>query len=184
MIKEGVIVKSHLDGALADLNISPKNRFLYFAADLEPECRLLGRTYFPAACEKGLFYLQKRSDKGFFMMIEASQIDVAGHSNVSEVVIDELLEFDEAIGKMLNFAEKNQETLLIVTADHETGGFAIVGENKKGEPEISFVSKDHTAMMIPVFAYGPGSENFNGVYDNTEINHKMKEVLKINQSTR
>ncbi|MBK8504994.1 MAG: alkaline phosphatase [Saprospiraceae bacterium] len=184
MVKKEVIVKSHLDGELADLNISPRNRFLYFAADLEPKQRLAGRTYFPAACEKGLTFLKKRSDKGFFMMIEGSLIDVAAHANFSEIVIDELLEFDKVVGKMLDFAIKDQETLLIVTADHETGGFAIVGENKKGEPEFSFVSKDHTAAMIPVFSYGPGSENFTGVYDNTEINKKMKEVLKINGTTK
>lgn len=181
MRKEQVTVKSYLDGELADLTISPKSRFLYFTADLEPLSRSAGRTYFPSACERGLTFLQKRSDKGFFMMIEGSKIDAAGHANASEIVIDELLEFDEMIGKMLDFAEKDRETLVIVTADHETGGFAIVGEDEKGEPRISFISKDHTAAMVPVFAYGPGSENFTGVYDNTEIHRKMRQILKLQE---
>jgi alkaline phosphatase len=184
MRKDQVIVRSYLDGELADLAISPKSRFVYFTADLEPLSRSAGRTYFPVACERGLTYLQKRSDKGFFMMIEGSKIDVGGHNNVSEMVIDELLEFDEMIGKMLNFAQKNGETLVIVTADHETGGFAMVGEDEKGDPQISFVSKYHTATMIPVFAYGPGSENFTGVYDNTEIHRKVRQILKLKEPRR
>lgn len=184
MIDDQVIVKSYLDGELADLSISPKSRFLYFTADQEPLTRSAGRTYFPTACERGLTHLQRRSDKGFFMMIEGSKIDVAGHSNISEMVIDELLEFDEIIGKMLNFAQKNGETLVIVTGDHETGGFAIVGEDEENMPQISFVSKYHTATMIPVFAYGPGSENFTGVYDNTEIHRKMRQILKLQEPRR
>jgi alkaline phosphatase len=81
---------------------------------------------------------------------------------------------------MLDFAIRDGETLLVVTADHETGGFAVVGQDKKGEPLISFISKDHTATMVPVFAYGPGSSSFAGIYPNSEIPHKMKQVLKIN----
>lgn len=182
MMNQQVIVKSYLDGELADLTISPQRRFIYFTADSEPLSHSAGRTYFPLACERGLTYLQRRSDKGFFMMIESSQIDWGGHANVSEMIIDELLEFDDVIGKMLNFAEKDRETLLIVTADHETAGFSIVGEDKKGAPRVSFVSKDHTAMMIPVFAFGPGSENFTGMYDNTEIHKKIKQVLQLKET--
>jgi len=176
---KGVVVKSYLDGALADLTISPQNRFMYLTADSEPLSRSAGRTYFTTASERALPFLEKRSEQGFFLMIEGSQIDWGGHANVSDLVIDELLEFDEVVGKMLNYADKNRETLVIVTADHETGGFAIVGETKKGGPQISFISKTHTGTMVPVFAYGPGSEHFSGIYENTEIPKKIKKILKI-----
>ena len=174
-----VIIKSYLDGEITDINISSQKRFVYFTADSEPLSHSAGRSYFQPACERALTFLGRRSEKGFFMMIEGSQIDWGGHANVDEMVIDETAEFDQVVGKMLDFAEKDGQTLLVVTADHETGGFSIVGENKKGEPEISFISKDHTATMIPVFAYGPGSELFAGIYENTEIHQKMIQALKL-----
>lgn len=177
--QKDVIVKTYLDGDISDLNISPQKRFIYFSADGEPLSHSAGRTYFLPACERGLIFLERRSDKGFFLLVEGSQIDWGCHANVDEMVVDELIEFDKVIGKMLDFAEKDGETLLIVTADHETGGFAITGQDDKGKPVIEFISKDHTATMVPVFAYGPGSSNFGGVYENTEIHDKILKVLKI-----
>ncbi|MCB0689682.1 MAG: alkaline phosphatase, partial [Saprospiraceae bacterium] len=113
------------------------------------------------------------------LMIEGSQIDWGCHANVDELVIEEIKEFDRVIGKILDFAEKDGETLVVVTADHETGGFSLVGENQKGEPKGSFVTKYHTATMVPVFAYGPSSEMFAGVYENTEIHNKILEAIQI-----
>jgi len=88
-----------------------------------------------------------------------------------------LLDFDKTIGGVLEFAEKDGETLVIVTADHETGGMAINQGSKMNRLKLSFSSGKHTAALIPVFAYGPGAEIFAGVYENKEIYHKMKHAF-------
>jgi alkaline phosphatase len=122
---------------------------------------------------KAIETLNKDSD-GFFLMIEGSQIDWGGHDNDSPYIINEMLDFDRTIGKILEFAENDGNTLVIVTADHETGGMSLTGGNiEKGEVNASFSTDDHTGVMVPVFAFGPGSEAFRGIYENTEIFEKM-----------
>ncbi len=112
-------------------------------------------------------------------MVEGSQIDWAGHGNSSDDLIAEMIDFDNAIGKVLDFAEKDGETLVIITADHETGGYAINGGNKEtGAIDGKFTTKSHTAAMVPVFAYGRGAERFSGIYENTAIFHKIMESWK------
>lgn len=114
------------------------------------------------------------NDNGFFLMVEGSLIDKACHDNDTNDIILEVLDFDKAVGKALEFAIKDKNTLLIVTADHETGGIALTGGNfRKGAVEMSFAGHDHTGIPVPVFAYGPGAENFAGFYENTEIFHKI-----------
>ncbi|MFA8449991.1 MAG: alkaline phosphatase [Bacteroidales bacterium] len=122
----------------------------------------------------------KDSDQGFFLMIEGSQIDFAAHSNDTENVVAETVDFDNAVGKVVEWALQDGETLVIVTADHETGGFAVTGGNMElGEVKGDFVSKHHTATMVPVFAFGPKADLFQGVQENTDINKKMKAVLEL-----
>lgn len=122
--------------------------------------------------------LLKKQQNGFFMMVEGSMIDWGGHDNITSYIVKETLDFDRAIGKALEFAADNKETLVIVTADHETGGLSIVGGNMaEGKVSGRFSSGDHTAVMVPVFAYGAGAENFAGTYQNTEIFKKMADLL-------
>jgi alkaline phosphatase len=124
----------------------------------------------------------KRNKKGFFIMIEGSQIDWGGHDNDVQYIVDEMTDFDKAVGKALRFAANDGETLVIVTADHETGGFGITGGSLvTGEVQGAFLSKDHTSTMVPVFAFGPGSEIFCGVQDNTDIFKKSIELLGLNK---
>ena len=143
--------------------------------------------FLPKATELGIEFLNKDAAKsGFFMMIEGSQVDWGGHSNDADYLISELIDFDDAVGKALDFAEKDGNTLVIVTADHETGGFTLASTPKKKEDgttysdynEITgtFSTKGHSATLIPVFAFGPGSEAFSGIYENTEIFYKILEV--------
>jgi alkaline phosphatase len=116
---------------------------------------------------------------GFFLMVEGSQIDWAGHQHNTSYLVTETHDFDKAIGKALAFAAKNKETLVIVTADHETGGFAINNGNMKtGEVLGEYTTGGHTGVMIPVFAFGPGSDEFTGFYDNTDIPKKIENLLK------
>ena len=114
------------------------------------------------------------------MMAEGSQIDWGGHANKQTYIIQEMLDFDKAIGTALDFAEKDGNTLVIVTADHETGGFAIMGGSiKDRKVESAFTTTHHTGVMIPVYAYGPGAEEFGGIYQNTDIYHKMMSLLGL-----
>ncbi len=117
---------------------------------------------------------------GFFLMIEGSQIDWAGHDNDTDYLIEETVDFDNTVGKVLDFAEKNRETLVIITADHETGGFAIIdGNYETGEVTGGFSSPNHTGVMVPLYAYGPGAEEFIGIYENTKIFDKMLKSFKF-----
>jgi len=122
----------------------------------------------------------KQNKKGFFMMVEGSQIDWGGHENNIEYITSEMIDFDKAIGVALEFAKKDGNTLVIVTADHETGGLAIQGGDiKTGKVEAKFAGKDHSGIMVPVFAFGPGSEIFTGVQDNTDIFKKCVKLLGL-----
>ena len=121
-----------------------------------------------------------KNNNGFFIMIEGSMIDWGGHENNKDYVIQELLDMDKAVKYANEYAVKNKETLVIVTADHETGGLAIANGNyKTGLVDVTFTTTYHTGIMVPVFAYGPGSELFSGVYDNTEIFKKIKYLLDL-----
>jgi len=116
---------------------------------------------------------------GFFVMAEGAQIDYGGHVNDMRYVVQEMIDFDGAIGEAIRFADSNGETLVIVTADHETGGLSLLdGDLKRGYVDGNFSTNDHSAVMVPVFAYGPHSLDFRGVYENTEIQHKIMRILE------
>ena len=121
----------------------------------------------------------KSFDNPFFLLVEGSQIDWGGHDNDSEHLISEMLEFDKTIETVFNFADKDKNTLVVITADHETGGAAIVDGNlEESFVKIKYVSGDHTATMVPIFSLGPYSSLFKGVYDNTEIFNKLEAIIK------
>lgn len=131
----------------------------------------------PIATKTAINILSK-NEKGFFLMVEGSQIDWGGHANSTVYIVEEMLDFDRAIGKALEFAAKDGETLLVITADHETGGMAITdGSIENGSLTAAFPSHHHTAVMVPVFAYGPGAEEFSGIMKNTDIHDKMEKLL-------
>lgn len=139
-----------------------------------------GRKDFLPKSVREVTSLLAKGDKPFFMMAEGAQIDYGGHENNMEYVVREVLDFDEAIGEAMKFVDVNGETLLIITADHETGGLSLLGGGiSNGNVVGNFSTNDHTAVMVPVFSYGPGAENFRGVYQNTEINSKLLELLNV-----
>ena len=118
------------------------------------------------------------NNKGFFLMIEGSQIDWGGHAGSAIYVVEDMLDFDQVIGQALEFAAKDKETLVVITADHETGGMALTGGSiNDGIVTAAFPTKDHTSVMVPVFAYGPGAQEFIGIMENTDIHAKMKKLL-------
>lgn len=120
----------------------------------------------------------KQNEEGFFLMVEGSQIDWGGHENNTSYIVQELLDFDRAVGKALESAIQDEETLVIVTSDHETGGMSIKnGDFKKGKISAKYTTGGHTGVMVPVFAFGPGAEHFTGVMKNTDIFYKMHELF-------
>ncbi|HEY8916129.1 MAG TPA: alkaline phosphatase, partial [Chitinophaga sp.] len=127
--------------------------------------------------QKTLHTLQDNKN-GFFVMAEGAQIDAGGHANNVPYNVTEMMDFDKAIGAAMEFADSNGETLVIVTADHETGGLSLLsGDIQKGYVSGHFSTNDHTAVMVPVFAYGPHSLDFRGVYENTALFEKIMKIL-------
>lgn len=175
------VVNSFLERDLGKFTIDPTKNFLYFAANHEPLPVTQGRNYLPYASRLATTFLEQHNNnnKGFFLLVEGSQIDWAAHGNDANWLVSEVLDFDETIGQMLAFANENKETLIIVTADHETGGVAINPKSKQKRLKLGFTSKDHTCTLVPVYAYGPGAEYFSGIYDNTAINRKMRDLLEL-----
>lgn len=167
----------HSDTITEKMNLDKRQIFL-MAEDGMPRM-LDGRgAFLSQAFTKGSRYLDNKGGS-FFMMVEGSQIDWGGHDNDADYLITELLDFDATIGEVLDYAQKDGNTLVIVTADHETGGFTL-GSNQGNYNEIapSFSTGGHSTTLIPVFAYGPGSELFGGIYQNTDIYHKMMQAIE------
>ena len=176
---KGYDVSSFSEKKLSELSPAPERPFAWFSALDEPESASKGRDYLPLAARLSASFLAKRSEKGFFLMIEGSQIDWACHAKNAPAAVREMLDFDEAIGEALKFAEADGHTLVIVTADHETGGMALEQGRGRDSLDMEFNSAQHTASLVPVFAYGPGAERFGGVYDNTDIFKKMRELFAV-----
>ena len=171
-------------GGIADIQAQSKVAYLLAGNHLPPTAKGRG-DFLPKATDLGIQFLNK-NNSNFFLMVEGSQVDWGGHENNSDYLVSELIDFDNAIGKALDFAKRDGNTLVIVTADHETGGFTLASTTKKrpngttysdyNEITGTFSTGGHSATLIPVFAYGPGAEEFSGVYENNEIFHKILKV--------
>ena len=135
--------------------------------------------WLPQAFSKTL-QLLSANKQGFFIMTEGAQIDHGGHANNLPYVATEVIDFDEVVGRAMQFADSNGETLVIVTADHETGGLSLLdGDYSKGNISGQFATGHHTAIPVPVFAYGPQSQLFRGVYENTAMFGKILKAFGV-----
>jgi len=160
-------------GSMKDINYE-NEKIACLTADIHNPSILNGRgNMFPDAVSAAIRFLSSKQ-KGFFLMAEGSQIDWEAHDKNTDGVVAEMLDFDRAIRIAFDFAEKDGNTLVIITGDHETGGMAVTGGSiSEGKVTAAFVTEDHTAEMIPVFAFGPGAELFSGIYENRDIFQKM-----------
>jgi alkaline phosphatase len=159
---------------------NPESKYFEYLKKTTDFNQVRSKEYLLQMTRSAIMYLESKK-KPFILMIEGSQIDWGGHNMDSKYIIAEVLDFDKAIGEVLDFAERDQNTLIIVTADHETSGFAITeGKLENNQPisnfETKFIHSKHTSTMVPVFSYGPGSKEFTGIYDNTDIFHKIKKL--------
>jgi alkaline phosphatase len=123
-----------------------------------------------------------QNKRGFFLMVEGAQIDWAGEENDQDYLITEMLDFDRAVGRALDFAEADGNTLVVITGDHETGGYSLTDGNLSTHTvQGQFLTWLHTGTMVPVFAYGPGEEEFTGVYENTAFFYKFLNFFGLDQ---
>lgn len=117
---------------------------------------------------------------GFFLMVEGSQIDWACHDNNAKRAIRQVLLFDQAVQAAIDFALQDGRTLVIVTADHETGGLTLsAADEKNPEPRVHWSSWGHTGSPVPIGALGPGAAMFAGTQDNTDVPSKIAQLLNI-----
>lgn len=125
-----------------------------------------------------LTVLDNDSD-GFFLMVEGGTIDWAGHSNNIENNVFETLEFDRAFKRVMDWAIDRDDTLVIVTADHECGGLWVVKNNGRGTiPDVFWGLTNHSGVNVPVYAVGQGAKEFVGVIDNTDIFKIIKKLTE------
>jgi alkaline phosphatase len=126
-----------------------------------------------------------RNSNGFILMVEGSEIDWEGHDNDTDGIVKETLDMDRAVKVAYEFARRSKNTLIVVTADHETGGFSITdGSIEDKTVSGSFTTKGHTAVMVPVFAFGPGASYFSGVQQNTELFDDFVKLLSLKKNDK
>ena len=137
------------------------DKIALIACDRDAEWVQNGRdtAYLRSVTDFALSFLAEKSKKGFFLLVEGAEIDHGAHAGNMEGVVRETLDFDKAVAEALQFADENGETLVIVLADHETGG--------------------HSPVLVPVYAYGPHAQDFCGVIDNTEVFSRILSALKV-----
>ena len=121
-----------------------------------------------------------KNDKGFFLMTECAITDGGGHGNKPELTVRGTLQVDWTVKAAVDFARKRGDTLVLVTADHETGGLTCsVTNNPPGKLVIHYATTSHTGIPVRLYAYGPGSELFSGTIDNTDVAKNIARLWKL-----
>lgn len=141
----------------------------------------------PEMLDQAIELLTEQNDQGFFVMVEAGKIDWAAHGENLHGVVHEVRELERAVQRALAWAQDRDDTLIVVTADHETGGLDILGRRGQGQlPEHRWTGPDagtgnvgHTSRVVPVYAWGASHEEFRGEFENTEIFHKLRRIMKF-----
>lgn len=138
--------------------------------------------YLHKATAKTLEVLSRDNKDGFFLMVESAIIDGYGHNNDSEGMIVEMREVDSTVRQLVEYVNQHPETLLVITADHETGGTGVdynsLAPGDVKPVRLSFSTHGHTGTLVPIFAYGAGAEAFGGVMKNTDLPKKIEELMK------
>ena len=156
-------------------------------ADIDVTCKkyavMADENHMPHAAERGDFLPRAvktalktldSAENGFFLMVEGSQIDMACHGNDSTWMMDEMMDFDYAVKVALDYAKEKGNTLVVVTADHETGGLTLPDpQGKYTDVSFHYSTWSHTCLPVMVFAYGPGAEQFTGWMQNRDLKAKI-----------
>ncbi|MDR0419994.1 MAG: alkaline phosphatase [Prevotellaceae bacterium] len=186
-----------IDKVVAFFNESDDVQNLSYAINRKP-----GEAKLSDIIEAEIKFLKARENKGFFIMAEGGIIDWCAHDNDAAGVVKEVIDLSEAVQIAVDFYNKYpDETLILVTADHETGGLILrnsngyasfdgqagsvgtLGENGKEicdsinkEAGVRFGTKGHTGIVVPMYAIGAGAELFTGKFDNTDIPRKIMQA--------
>ncbi len=175
-------LRAHMDVVLSIGELRALGNVERFAAFLAPSDPPGAgeREYTLAELTEKAIEALSHNEEGFFLMVEGSQIDWAAHDREGDGVITETIDFDRAVGVGMDFAERDGGTLVIVTADHETGGFAVHDGSIADSTvtQTGFTCGNHTAEMVPIFVYGPGAAAFGGIIDNTDIGRVMIDLVR------
>lgn len=185
LAERGYIITDNLD----ELNDVHSGKVMALTNEGSMSSVLDGRdkNFLPNATAKALEILSANAkDNGFFLMVEGSQIDGWGHQNNVEGVITETKDFDNAVKVAFDYADTHPGTLVVVTADHATGGLTIVNGNRKFDlhdhmVDYAWSTGGHTGEMVPIFAYGAGAKHFTGVFENNEIAQIMFRLLGLEE---
>lgn len=157
---------------LADIDVTCKKYAVMANEHHMPHAAERG-DFLPRAVETALQTLDN-AENGFFLMVEGSQIDFACHANDSTWMMEEMMDFDAAIQVALNYAKERGNTLVVVTADHETGGLTLPDpEGRYTNVVFDYSSRSHTCLPVMVYAYGPGAELFTGWMQNNELKERI-----------
>lgn len=161
---------------LETIKNTTSGRLAGIVADEHPATYPERGNFLPESLQAALNILDN-NPKGFFIMLEGSQIDWEGHANNVAGVVNEMTDFDNTIKVAFDYADKNPGTLVVITADHETGGMVLNdGDINAGKVEAVWGTTGHSAVMVPVFSYGTGAEDFAGIYQNTDVFNKIKKL--------
>jgi alkaline phosphatase len=143
------------------------------AATQPDQAQLLDMPGLPEMAQAALKLVSKEP-KGFFLMVEGALIDKSANKKGEALCIPEVAEFDEAVKVVMDWAAGRNDTLVIVVADHETGGLKVVGGRGKGQlPEMAWTAGGHTNATVPIFAWGVGAKRVHGTLDNTDVYRLM-----------
>jgi len=155
-----------------------------------PALALVSDDNLPVAAERGdlfrdmtarcLELLSEASgEKGFVVMVEGSCIDDWLHSNRIDLAMEELLDFDRTIGDVLQWAEKDGHTMVVVVADHATGALTLQDGNlEEGRIGVAFGNDSHNGIAVPFYVWGPGSSEFGGIMENCEFGQKVASFVR------
>ena len=175
--RNGFMVKTDTSNNLTPLLA---NKQVYTLAFDGMKSKLDGRNDFLKQASLSAVSQLNQNKNGYMLMIEGSQIDWGGHENNYEYMKTELFDLNETMNAILDYAEQQGDVLVVVTADHETGGLSL-HPNKENKKKFTpnYSTGGHSGIMVPVFAFGPGAENFGGIYENTEVHFKFKKILGL-----
>ncbi len=116
---------------------------------------------------------------GFFLLVETEETDTGSHDWDFDRVTAGVASLDAVAKTAVGFAEQDGATLVLVTADHETGGLTLIGGEEGEALRVRWATRSHSAVPVPLFAFGPGAERFAGPHDNTEVATIVAELLGL-----
>jgi alkaline phosphatase len=171
-LAHGIAMYDNLDSLMT----APAGRAGVLVCDMHPKPAPERGDYLPRATRLAIKRLST-NPKGFFLMVEGSQVDWACHANNTPWAVSEILDFDRTVAEALAYAANDKQTLVVVTADHETGGLSLLGGNfDNGQVRCHFSTKNHSGIPVPIYAYGPGAIHFTGFMQNSELGARLLEL--------